>query len=99
MLLIAFSLCRRPKLTPVSNVCEAAPIFLFKALNGLNELPEVSFEFPLNLIGKSTMAFLTSQSSRVLKSCYTGGNPEHGFWRSFADGLNRSLVTSVLRAR
>ena len=60
--IVAVSLCRRHKLTPVSNVYEAAPIFLFKALNGLNELPEVSFEFPLNLIGKSTMAFLTSQS-------------------------------------
>ena len=38
-----------------------------------NELPEVHFEFPFNLIGKSTMAFLTAgQSWRVLKFWYTG---------------------------
>ena len=97
--IVAVSLCRRHKLTPVSNVYEAAPIFLFKALNGLNELPEVSFESPLNLIGKSTMAFLTGQSWPVLKSWYTGGHPELGFWRCFADGLNQSLVSFVLQAR
>ena len=31
------------------------------------------FEFPFNLIGKSTMAFLSGQSWRVLKFWYTGG--------------------------
>ena len=41
------------------------------------------------------MAFLTSQSWRVLKSWYTGGGSEQGFRRSFADGLNQSLVSSV----
>ena len=97
--IVAVSLCRRHKLTPVSNVYEAAPISLFKALNGLNELPKVSFEFPFNLIGKSTMAFLTGQSWRVLKSGYAGGHPEHGFWRCFVNGLNQSLVSSVLQAR
>ena len=47
--------------------------------------PEERFEFPFNLISKSTMAFLTGQSWRLLKSWYTGGDPEQGFWRCFAE--------------
>ena len=65
----------RRNLTLVSKVFEAAPISLFWAPDGLNKLPEVCFEFPFNLIGKSTMAFLTGQSWRVLKSWYTGWKP------------------------
>ena len=34
-----------------NNVCEAASRSLFWTTNGLNELPEVRFEFPFNLIG------------------------------------------------
>ena len=34
-----------------SNVCEAAPISLFLAPSGLNELPEVRFVSPFILIG------------------------------------------------
>ena len=49
------------------------------------------FEFPFNLIGKLTMAFLTVQSWRVLKSWYTGGDLEQGFRRCFVDGLNQKL--------
>ena len=45
---------------------------LFRAPNGLNELPEERSEFLFILIGKSTVAFLTGQSWRVLKSWYTG---------------------------
>ena len=44
------------------------------------------------------MAFLTGQSWRVLKSWYTGRDPEQGFWRFFSDELNRSLVAFVTRA-
>ena len=58
----------------------------------------MSFEFSFILIGKSTMAFLTGQSRRILKSWYTGEGPEQGFWRFFADGLNQSLVSSVAQA-
>ena len=76
-----FSLRRRRNQTPVSNVCKVAPISLFWAANGLNNLPEMRFRFPFNLIGKSTMAFLTVQLWRVLKSWYTGGGPEQGFRR------------------
>ena len=70
---VPIRLCRRRNLTTVSNVCEAAPISLFWAPDALNELPEVRFEFPFILIGKSTIAFWTGQSWRVLKSWYTGG--------------------------
>ena len=52
------SLRRRGNQTPVSNVCEAAPRSLFcppppppPPPDELNELPEVRFEFPFNLIG------------------------------------------------
>ena len=48
--------CRR-NLTSVSNVCEAALISMFRAPNGLNELPEVRVEFPFILIDQSAMAF------------------------------------------
>ena len=46
----------------VSNVCEAALKSLFWVPSGLDELPEMCFEFPFNLIGKLTTAFLTGQS-------------------------------------
>ena len=59
------SLRRRCHLTSVSGVCEAAPISLFWAPNGLNELPEVHFEFPFILIGKSTMTFSTPIMART----------------------------------
>ena len=70
---------------------------LFRAPNGLNELPEERFQFRFILIGKSTVVFLTSQSWRVLKSWYTG-RPEQGFGRCFSDGLNQSLVSSTAQA-
>ena len=85
-------------LTPFCYVCEAVPGSLFWAFNGLNQLPKVRFEFLFNLIGKSTVTFLTGQSWRVLKSRYTSGDPEQGFRRCFADELNQSLVSSVAQA-
>ena len=44
------------------------------------------------------MAFLTGQSWHVLKSLYSGGDPDQGFWHCFADGLNQSLDSSVSQA-
>ena len=44
----------------------------FLATNEFNELPQMCFKFPFNLIGKSTMAFLTGQLWPVLKYWYTG---------------------------
>ena len=80
------SLHRRGNLTPVSNVFEAVPISLFLALKRFNELLEVRFEFPFNLIGKSTTkGFLTGLSWHVLKSWYTGGRQfRHGNLKSYA---------------
>lgn len=40
----------------VNNICEAVPRPLTWAPNGLNELPEMCFEFRFILIGKPTMA-------------------------------------------
>ena len=97
---VPVSLRRRRNLTTVSNVCEAAPISLFWVPNALNELPEVRFEFPFKLIGKSTTAFSTGQSWRVLKSWYTGGGKEQGFRRYFADGLIKpEFSLSVAQAK
>ena len=70
------SLHRKRNLTPVSNVWEAAPWFMFWTPNGLKEFPEVRFVFPFILIGKSTMAFLTGQSWRVLRFWYTCGGAQ-----------------------
>ena len=58
------SLRGRRNLSSVSNVCEATPRTFFWTRNGLNELPEVCFEFPFILIGKSTVAFLTQIMAR-----------------------------------
>ena len=74
------------------------PRSLFSAPNGPNELTEVHLELPFILIGKWTVAFLTGQSWRLLKSWYTVGGPEQGFQRCFAEGLNQSLVLSVVQA-
>ena len=64
---------RSHNLRSASDVSETS---LFWAPNWLNQSWELRFEFPFNLIGDSTMAFLTGQSWRVLKSWYTGGDPE-----------------------
>ena len=66
--------------------------------NRLNELPEVRFKFPFISFGKSTMASLTGQSLPVVKSWYTSAGPEQEFQRCFADGLDQSLVSSVMQA-
>ena len=55
-------LLRKRNLSPVSKFCQAVPVSLFWAYNGLNELPE-HFEFSFNLIGKSTMAFYQASHS------------------------------------
>ena len=70
---------------------------MFLVRNGLKELPEMRFDNLFNLIGKSVVAFLTGSLWRVLKSWYTGGGPEQGFQRRFADGLNQTF-TSVCGA-
>ena len=92
------SLRRRRYLTSVSDVCEVAPRSLFWTPNGLKEIQQVRFEFSLIMTAKWTMAFLTGQTWRVLKSWYTGGDPEQEFLNCFADGLNQTLVSTVAQA-
>ena len=58
-----YGLRLRRNLAPVSDVCETAPRSLFWASNGLNELPEVRFEFPFNLIGKLAMVFFSNNNN------------------------------------
>ena len=53
LLLRSNSLRRGRNQISVSNVCRSAPISSFWTPNGLNELREMRFEFPFNLIGKS----------------------------------------------
>ena len=83
---------RQRNLTPVSNVCEAAVRSLFWTPTGFNELPEVWFELPFNMIGELALASLTGQSWRVLKSWY--GRP-----RTLLDVSCRGLVTLRLQRR
>ena len=68
-------------------------ILPFWAPNGLNELQEMSYEFPFNLIGKSAIPSLTGQSCQVLKSWYIGGGPQQVFQCCFADSLNQKLIS------
>ena len=68
--------------------------------NGFKELLELHFEFPFNLIGMSTVAFLTNQSWCILKSWYTQVGAqlrEQRFWRCFTDRLNQSLQFHLFR--
>ena len=84
---------------PVSNVCEAVPISLFQAFNRLNEITGNAFRISLHPDWQIDRSFfLTSQSWCLMKSWYTGGGPEQGFWHCFTDGLDQSLVSSVAQA-
>ena len=47
------------------------------------------FEFPFNLIGKSTVAFLTGQSWRALKYWFTGLGLKQRYQRCSAGELNQ----------
>ena len=76
------SLHHRYNLTPGSNICAALI------------LPVICFKFPISMIGKWTVAFSTAQPWCILKSWYTVGNPEQGFWRCFTDGLKK-MFSSV----
>ena len=49
------------------------------------------FEFVFNLVSKLTI--LTGQSWCILKSWYTGGSLEEGFWCCFADRFSQNLTS------
>ena len=63
-----------------------------------SELLEMYFQFPFILIGKSTMAFLTGQSWRILKSWYTGGGKGGCRTRILALFCKQSLVSFMSQA-
>ena len=69
------NLRRRRNISPVTNICEAAPISVFWVPNGVNELPEMRSKFSSDLIGKLTMAFFQanhgaySNPGREVESC------------------------------
>ena len=86
---LVVSVYHQHNLTLVSNLRKAVPKSLFWALNGLNNLTEMCFEFPCNPIGKATMAFLTGQSWRALKSWYTGGASNKDFGITSQTDLTR----------
>ena len=89
------SLRDRRNLTSESNACEAAPGSSFWAPNGLNELPQRAFRISFHLDCRIDNGIFNRQTWRLLKSWYTGGDPEQGIWRCFTDGLNKSLVSSA----
>ena len=65
-------------------------LLFWLAPNGLNELPEMRFEFPVILIGKkSWVAFLADQLWHVLKCWYTGGGPKKDFGAVSRTGFTR----------
>ena len=76
--MLAVSLRLRRNLTSVSNVCEATDILVLSCQR-TQRITGSAVEFPFNLIGKSTMAFLTGQSWRIPKSWYTGGAQNKDF--------------------
>ena len=59
-------------------------------LNGFNELPEMRFEFPYNLIGKSTISYFNRPIMARTQS--------KDFGAILPDRLNQSLASSVALA-
>ena len=66
----------------VDCICEAVPDPC-SGPYGLDKLLEVHFKFPFTLIGKLTMAFLTTPSCEILESWHKGVGPGQGFWYCF----------------
>ena len=80
----------------LDRILSPTGIFCFRPVSWLSLLWLPSFY--LFWLWDFTMAFLTGQSWRVLKSWYTGGDPEQGFRRCFTDGLNQRLILSSAQA-
>ena len=95
MLFAVDCICRCTS-TLASEVCKETLRSLFWALK--ESIIGSAFWFSFSLIGKSIRSFLTGQSWNVLKSWYTGGYLEQGFWHCFAKGLNQSLVSYVVQS-
>ena len=74
-------------------------IYMYRTSWKVREYAIMFTSWAITLFGKSTMAFFTGQSWRLLKSWYKAGSPEQGFRCCFANGLNQqSLVSSAVQA-
>ena len=74
-------------------------IYMYRTSWKVREYAIMFTPWAIILFGKSTMAFFTGQSWRLLKSWYKAGSPEQGFRCCFANGLNQqSLVSSAVQA-
>ena len=78
------SRCRRRR------PCLSSLISLFWNFRGLNELPEMRFEFPLNFIRK---LIIKARTQILVHGGRGGRGAGQGFRCCFADGLNQSLPT------
>ena len=76
------SRCRRRR------PCLSSLISLFWNFRGLNELPEMRFEFPLNFIRK---LIIKARTQILVHGGRGGRGAGQGFRCCFADGLNQSL--------
>ena len=87
-------LSRGPYIISVSNVCEAALISSFLALNRLNELPECISDFLSSWLVNRQCLF-----QQANHGAYSNPGTQMGLLCCFADGLNQSLVLFVVQAR
>ena len=88
--------CTVPNLTSVSrllflNVYEVALFSMFWAPKALEEFPE-HLDWPID------NGFVNRPMMRPTQILVHRWGPEQGFWSCFADGLNKSLVSSVAHA-
>ena len=77
--------------TPASNVSEAASRFLFWAVNGLNKVLEMHFDFPFNLIGKLTIVLQQANRGVYSNLCKHLG-PRTRFLHWLADKLDQRFT-------
>ena len=76
------SRCRRRR------PCLSSLISLFWNFRGLNDLPEMRFEFPLNFIRK---LIIKARTQILVHGGRGGGGAGQGFRCCFADGLNQKF--------
>ena len=68
----------------------------FSGPQQIQQITGSAFQISFHPDGKSTKAFLTSQSWCILKSWYPDGGSEQGFQCSFANRLNQSFRVSFV---
>ena len=91
------SLCHRHNLTPDSNVCKTVLRSLLRAAKGFNELLEVCYEPPFNMISElNNCGFLNRPTMACIQILVHSWGLEQRFWRWFQMDLTRSLVLSMV---